>query len=205
MNQITVKSFYSGSINGNTHTQVKQILFEAPKGSVAPSYFAPDAKSGVISAVFSEYAALLRPEDKKALEEVFAGIRKKFVLNYKNEEDKRGCAIFTKSGTGIRVLVSEGAYSATNTITALSIPEEDICFGTVASFYGEQGTKDIFTHELFSSFKEAERYVLESKEHPYLSGADAYRVEVFSKSHIIQTAWYKRSMEELGIDELELG
>lgn len=105
--------------------------------------------------------------------------------------------VIVKDGNGLKATLTLKDEYLSYKIVPYEIEKDDVCFGTIASWV--EKNKNIFTAEVFSDQKEAERYLMESKDHPYIKDADTYKIEVFSRRHIEQMKWYQRSLEEIGI------
>lgn len=217
---ITLKEFTEGGCSAeDIHTEVRQIKRN-------DSYFVEDAKEAVIDTVMEYYGEIADIFiDRTSLERLYDGELKQLIFHpgrYTEEGEIKPCkqislsnglidyentVIFTKQGEGICIF-SECEFGKMNwktVYTAFRIKEEDLCFGVVGSIYKGLkygGTINRIVHLPFQRVEEAERY-FENTIHTACYDYSEYAVEVFSRSHLIQTTWYKKSVEELGLMEEE--
>ena len=84
-------------------------------------------------------------------------------------------------------------------IECLPLQDDDICFAIIGSIYKDLkfgGTKDVFLTPLVNDLKDLDSYI-NNMDNEIKLIYDNIEIEVFSRSHITQMNWYKRSMEKL--------
>lgn len=209
----TIKAYYEGGRGYlNSHRETRQIVFDG-------SYFVEDKRSAIISAV-CQGVPQAADIDPRSVADVYDGVLREYEVHPGVEKDGKAVPcqsvrddfsgrtlhenslVIRKSAGGLTIEESRGfsEYRATVRIQAMDIQENDVAYGVVASYYRAQvngNTEDAFLHELFSTSEEAEAFLELAKESPRFTNASQIEVAVFSRSHIEQTRWYRRSVEAL--------
>lgn len=215
MKKKTIKITYQELSQKSVQTRTAQVKFGdsyfTDNVCESLSEFIPELSKGSLGTMFSE-------QDVK---NIFSGEKKEIVYHpasitakgfspcksYKsgNETIYENNITLSLEGDVVQIKSSMnyGKYKAKIRFVTYEIEENDVCFAVIGSKYGRgpyETTKDEFCHELFDTAKEAEDFLNETQDGA-LSYYDAYEVEVFSRTHIVQMDWYKRSMDALFRDD----
>lgn len=209
----TIKAYFEGGYGYlNSHKETRQL---AENGE----YFVDDKRSALVRMVclmFSQNAEI----DPSLVFDVYDGKTKEYRVapgNVVNGElvpchfavDEltgkvvpENLLIIRKSSAGFSIEESKhfSEYKASIRIAAMDIEDTDVAYGVVASYYRAQvdgNTVDMFLHELFSTREEAEAFLEEVASNQLCPDASLVEVSVFSRSHIEQTRWYRKSLEDL--------
>lgn len=106
-----------------------------------------------------------------------------------------------KDGTNLSIdfHIKDINRTISNKIASIALQENDICYALIGSIYKDLkhgGTQDMFLTPLVDKIEDLDIYINNfDKEVAVLY--DNIEIEVFSRSHITQMNWYKRSMDKL--------
>ena len=171
------------------------------QGSVIQSipFFTDDVMKTMVNSILSKFPAnVLNSDIFWSTGRVYHETQKEF----KTEIAPGVEAVITKEGDALVLTMTEGRTYLTYKAIPFQMEEDDVCYGTIATWHDKNSST--FTHEVFDSLEEARAYLEISKAHPYLADVDEYKIEVFSKKRITNMLWYKRAMEQLGIQRSDV-
>ena len=191
------------------------------------NYFVNSPKEGIINCFMQEYNCEYSSIyfTYTELSDIYDGkidkIQKPFLLPNENEDIKtlyiemknKGYFDITdmrkvdnyyevyKDGDGlvIKFYLKNLNRTVNDKIECLPLQDDDICFAIIGSIYKDLkfgGTKDVFLTPLVNDLKDLDSYI-NNMDNEIKFIYDNIEIEVFSRSHITQMNWYKRSMEKL--------